>query len=189
MISSLVLLLACSGTSIKTDTADTVADTDDTNSSLTAPPLVINELLAVNDTTYADNAGEYDDWIELYNTGSAIVQFTGLYLSDDTDNPLKWALPSGQGIDAGGFSLFWADDDDGNGDSGTPSQGDRHMSFNLSSEGETLYLTYAEGGESVTVDAIEFGQQQPDISAARVPDGSLNWQYGTPTPDASNGGR
>lgn len=186
------VLAACSGQISTDDTAGGGGDTD-SGSSLTAPPVVINEILASNQSTNTDNAGEYDDWVEIYNTGSSIVQFSGLYLSDDPDNPLKWALPSGQGIDAGGYALFWADDDDGissdTGDTGdNVSQGDRHMSFKLSASGETLLLTYAEGGESVQVDAVEFGTQQPDVSAARVPDGSLNWAYGTPTPNASNGG-
>ncbi|MDP2317637.1 MAG: lamin tail domain-containing protein [Pseudomonadota bacterium] len=186
----LPLLLACAGTNDIAVGDDTSGDTDTNTSSLTRPTVVINEFLAVNDTTVADSAGEYDDWIELYNTGTAIVQFEGLYLSDDPGVPLKWALPSGQGIDAAGFALFWCDDDDGEGDSGAPSQGDRHTSFNLSSGGETLVLTYAVGGESVMVDAIEYGSQQPDISAARIPDGNEGadaMQYGTPTPDASNG--
>lgn len=185
MILLFPLLVACSG-SVSTD--DTAKNNEtDPGSSLDAPPLVINEFLAVNETINADPAGEYDDWIELYNTGDSIVQFDGLYLSDDEENPLKWALPTGQGIDAGGYALFWADDDDGVGDSGAPSQGDRHTSFNLSSEGEMLMLTYTEDGDSVQVDAIDFGRQQPDISAARVPDGSLTWEYGAPTPNASNG--
>jgi len=189
MILLLSYLSACSGSVSTEDTSGgTGGGTDDTHSNLTAPPLVINEFLAANEAAYADNAGEYDDWIEIYNTGTSIVQFDGLYLSDDPDNVLKWALPSGQGVDGGGYALFWADDDDGVGGSGAPTQGDRHLSFNLNAGGETLLLTYAEGGDSVQVDAIEFGQQQPDISAARVPDGSLTWQYGTPTPNATNGG-
>jgi hypothetical protein len=193
MLSLLPLLVACAGTNDiavgddSSATGDT--DTDTTSSSLTRPSVVINEFLAQNDTTNADAADEYDDWIELYNTGSAIVQFDGLYLSDDQENPLKWALPTGQGIDAGGYALFWCDDDDGLGDSGTASQGDRHTSFNLSSSGETILLTYAVGGDSIMVDAIAFGAQQPDISAARIPDGNEDapMQYGTPTPNATNG--
>jgi hypothetical protein len=185
---NLLLFLACSGTPIVGDTSDGTGDDTGGGSGLTAPPLVINEFLAVNDTINADNAGEFDDWVEIYNTGSSIVQFNGIYLSDDPENPLKWALPGGQGIDARGYALFWCDDDDGVGDSGAASQGDNHTSFNLSSDGETLVLTYAEGGKSVQIDAIEFGTQQADIAAARVPDGSLNWQYQAPTPNASNGG-
>ncbi len=186
MFALLPLLLACTGTDAPAKD-DSSGDTDP--SSLVRPTVVINEFLAVNDTINADNAGEYDDWVEIYNTGTAVVQFDGLYLSDDESNPLKWALPTGQGIDPSGFALFWCDDDDGEGDSGAASQGDHHTSFNLSSVGETLMLTYAVGGDSVMVDAIEFGNQTADISAARVPDGdeTQTMRYGTPTPNATNG--
>ena len=120
----------------------------------------------------------------------SVVTFDGLYLSDDKENPLKWALPSGQGIDAGDYVLFWCDDDDGEGlDSGSAvDQGDYHTSFNLAGDGESLVLTYAVGGDSVRVDAIDYDAQSADLSAQRIPDGSLTWDYATPTPEASNGG-
>ncbi len=186
----LPFLLACTSTDVSVgDDTSPGKDKDTDPSSLVAPTVVINEFLAMNDSINADSAGQFDDWVEIYNTGTTIVQFDGLYISDDPAEPLKWALPTGQGIDAGGYALFWADDDDGEGDSGAPSQGDRHMSFKLSSSGESLLLSYAEGGESVRVDAIEYGTQQPNISAARKPDGNEDqpMQYGAPTPDATNG--
>ena len=30
--------------------------------------IFINELMAKNDAAVADNAGEYDDWVEVYNS-------------------------------------------------------------------------------------------------------------------------
>ena len=100
MLTLTLALLACIGADIKTD--DTGGSSDDTGggSNLTAPPLVINEFLAINNATNMDNYDEFDDWVEVYNTGTSVVTFDGLYLSDDKENPLKWALPSGQGIDA-----------------------------------------------------------------------------------------
>src|SRR5665647_1552707 len=47
-----------------------------------AEPVVINELMPVNSTTVADNYGEYDDWIELYNLSPSPQDLTGCYLSD-----------------------------------------------------------------------------------------------------------
>lgn len=188
MTSLLPLLLACAGTDAPADdTSPNVGDTDP--SDLARPTVVINEFLAENDTINSDAAGQFDDWIELYNTGTEMVQFDGLHFSDDPAEPLKWALPSGQSIEPGGYALFWADDDDGIGDSGAPSQGDRHLGFKLSALGEDIILTYAEGSDSVMVDAIKYGAQQPDISAARIPDGNEDapMQYGTPTPEAPNG--
>ena len=56
-------------------------------------PLVINELMADNETALADEAGEYDDWVELYNRGQAPVQLSGYFLSDKADDPWLYALP------------------------------------------------------------------------------------------------
>ena len=45
--------------------------------------LVINEIMASNFTKVADQDGEYDDWVELYNGGSNAVNLSGFYLSDN----------------------------------------------------------------------------------------------------------
>ena len=34
----------------------------------------------------ADNAGEFDPWIELYNAGTTAISLTGCYLSNDPAN-------------------------------------------------------------------------------------------------------
>ena len=39
--------------------------------------LVINEIMASNFTKVADQDGEYDDWVELYNGGSNAVNLSG----------------------------------------------------------------------------------------------------------------
>src|SRR4030042_6745122 len=38
-----------------------------------SPNLVINEFCASNQSIIADNFGEYDDWIEIHNKGTASV--------------------------------------------------------------------------------------------------------------------
>ena len=38
--------------------------------------LMINEIMAINDTTISDNSGEYDDWIEIYNNGKTLSRLT-----------------------------------------------------------------------------------------------------------------
>ena len=40
-----------------------------------------NELMANNRSTVADEAGEYEPWIELYNPGCHTVNLEGLYLT------------------------------------------------------------------------------------------------------------
>ena len=45
--------------------------------SMNSPSLFVNEIMAVNDSTIADEAGEYDDWFEIYNAGEESVRLEG----------------------------------------------------------------------------------------------------------------
>jgi len=54
-----------------------------------AQPPLINEFMASNATTIADDDGDYSDWIELYNPGLADYELKDHYLSDDSDDPLR----------------------------------------------------------------------------------------------------
>lgn len=76
----------------------------------TAALLKINEFMASNDTTIADEYGDYGDWIELYNADNAPVYLGNKYLTDDLGNPDKWQMPD-MYLSANDFVLFWADDD------------------------------------------------------------------------------
>ncbi|MBN2269254.1 MAG: hypothetical protein JXN61_01485 [Sedimentisphaerales bacterium] len=57
--------------------------------------LFINEFMADNETTKEDpdEPGEYPDWIEIYNAGSATIDLGGMYLTDDINEPDKWMIP------------------------------------------------------------------------------------------------
>ncbi len=59
----------------------------------TNTPVVINEFTASNKSALADPQGEYDDWIELRNITDQEVNLTGCYLTDEPNNPRKWAFP------------------------------------------------------------------------------------------------
>ncbi len=144
---------------------------------------VVNEILADNETILADDAGEYDDWIEIYNPGSSELQLAGMYFSDDFTDPQKFhLLPSDSSqtlVAPHGFLVLWCD--------GDPEQGPRHLDFSLGASGEEILITAADG--STLLEHIEFGQQQEDISIGRVPDGSSSIVSLTePSPGASNGG-
>ncbi len=56
--------------------------------------IVINEGSNKNYSTIADEDGEYEDWIELYNAGAAPVNLFNYSLSDDPLIPDKWVLPN-----------------------------------------------------------------------------------------------
>ncbi len=57
--------------------------------------LVINEFMADNATTLMDpdEAGEYPDWIELYNGTAEAITLNGLFLTDDLNEPARWQIP------------------------------------------------------------------------------------------------
>jgi len=62
--------------------------------------VVINEASNKNYRQLADEDGEYNDWIELYNKGDNGIDLSGWALSDSKKNPAKWQfgntiLPSG----------------------------------------------------------------------------------------------
>ncbi|MCP4456195.1 MAG: hypothetical protein GY809_32455 [Planctomycetes bacterium] len=63
-------------------------------STIAGTGLVINEFMASNTATLEDpdDAGQWPDWIELYNASDQPVTLNGLYLSDDVNKPTKWRV-------------------------------------------------------------------------------------------------
>lgn len=140
--------------------------------------LVINEFMAKNSDApggVQDPEGEFDDWVELYNNTNQVVELEGYYLSDKMDNPLKWAFPSGTIIEPNGYLIIWADDDE--------DQEGLHTNFKLKAEGEALILSHADG---TVIDSMSFGEQQENVSSARLPNGTGNFQQHIPTFDQNN---
>jgi hypothetical protein len=145
------------------------------------PAVYINEFMASNTSTIQDESGRYPDWIELFNASEAEADLSGWWLSDDIGEPFSWQIPDGVTIPAGGHLLIWADND--------TSEGLTHASFQLAAEGgEDIALFGPNVLDNPLIDSVEqFGVQQPDISLARLPDGSASWQVDTtPTPEAPN---
>ena len=139
----------------------------------------INEIMADNDATIEDpdEAGAFEDWIELYNSGTTSVDLGGFYLTDDAAEPTQWQFPDGSTIDAGGYLIIWADDD--------TDQGDNHASFKLSAAGEAVLLYNVDG--STLVDSVMFGEQTAEVSYGRFPDGSSTLAIlSAATPGAAN---
>lgn len=137
--------------------------------------VVINEFLADNESGELDEAGENEDWLELYNNTNSPISVFGLYLSDDASNRNKWAFPANVSIPANGFLVVWLDNDD--------LQGPFHANFKLSAGGETLILS---DGASTVLDEISFGQQLPDVTYGRYPNGTGAFTFMPPTFSANN---
>ena len=56
-------------------------------------PVRISEALFDNAFSAIDSYGDRSDWVELYNAGAQSVSLLGYYLSDDADDPTRFALP------------------------------------------------------------------------------------------------
>jgi hypothetical protein len=144
-----------------------------------AAPMVINELMASNSNTVADDWGAYPDWIELYNPTDGDVDLGGYYVSDDPEQPRRVALPKGLTVKAKGYLLLWADND--------TDEGGSHLPFKLAKEGEAALLS---GPDGALLDSVGFENAQRDWSYARFPNavGTFGWcasaSPGDPNPDA-----
>jgi spore coat protein CotH len=143
------------------------------------PQLFINELMADNDYTIADEYGEYDNWVEIYNGDDEAVWLGDKYLSDNLSNPDKWQLPDVT-MQPGTFIIIWAD--------GQPEQGPFHADYKLNDEGEELGIFDNETSGYYLIDSVSWGVQTIDISYGRQFDGEMPWIFFTePTPGSSNG--
>lgn len=146
-------------------------------------PVRINEVLTSNLMGITDEVGQLEDWVEIYNPGPQAVDLAGYYFTDTFDDPMRWRVPSGipefTVVPAGGYRLFWADDD--------ANQGWNHMTFRFSASGEHLAFRSPDG--FTVVDSLFLPALAPDISYGRLTDGGLPWvQFMATTPEASNNG-
>lgn len=142
------------------------------------PQIVINEVMASNSSTIADEHGDFDDWIELYNAGSVPVNLTSLYLSDKDGSPLYWDLPD-YTMEPNTFLLVWADNQTW--------QGPFHARFAVSASGERLYLWQKRSTGLRLIDEIDVPATPTDVSYGRAVDAGLPWIFfDEPTPGASN---
>lgn len=137
--------------------------------------IVINEIMAENNSTVTDQDGEYDDWIELYNNTSTSIDLSGFNLSDNTTNLAKWTFPQGTIIDANDYLIVWADDD--------LSQSGLHASFKLSASGESVILS---DNSLNIIDQFLYGNLTNDISFGRYPNGNGTFTTMNPTYDMNN---
>ena len=120
-----------------------------------AAAIVINEIMASNGMY--ENEESYD-WIELYNRSKKTVDLSGWMVSDGKKNLAKFVFPSGTKLKAGGYLTIWCTGDD-TVEAGTKSP--YSATFSLSAEGETLYLSNAEGER---VQTLEYPQQYGNVS-------------------------
>ena len=147
------------------------------NNQDTSDILIINEFMALNESSIADESGDYEDWVELYYNIPDEINLDGYFLTDNLNNPSKWMFPDIE-ISGEGYIFIWTDDDE--------EEGALHTNFNLSGSGEEIGLF---DPNLNLIDEISFGNQTDDVSYGRVVDGGYSWQFfDIPTPGYSNSG-
>ena len=140
------------------------------------PEVSLNEIMASNSTACADTFGEFDDWIELYNSTGKTISLENYAIADDAGAVAKAVLPAGVEIPAHGYLILWLDQQ---------VQGVDHLPFKLDADGDALTLYAPDGAE---LDTYAWTRAQQDKSFARVPDGSGEFTTcGASSCGASNG--
>jgi len=119
---------------------------------------VINEFMAINDSTLQDEDLDYSDWIEISNTSTTTLNIAGWYLTDSTNDLTKWQFPA-TNLQAEGFMIVFA-----SGKDRAIAGAELHTNFKLSGYGEYLALVKPDG-QTIAYDyAPQFPIQKSDIS-------------------------
>ena len=144
----------------------------DGSSALTAT-IIVNEFLASNETCCgSDIFGSGEDFVELYNYGTAPINIGGWGFSD-SEGSIATIAPDTT-IPPSGFLILWYTGE---------TNGFPEIDAKLSSGGETVY---GEDSSGTTVFSVSFDAQDEDVSYGRYPDGSDTWQQMNPTPGSTN---
>jgi hypothetical protein len=73
--------------------------------------IVLNEICPSNISIISNDDGKYDDWIEIYNSGSSTVNLQGYGLSDDPSDLHRFTFPS-VSLNAGSRMVVFCSDRD-----------------------------------------------------------------------------
>jgi len=138
--------------------------------------LCINEFMAANSSTLADQEGEYSDWIELYNSSTGLINLSGWVLTDDPNNRSKWIIPQ-LVLHSNQYLVVFA-----SGKNQTDPIFEFHTNFKLSSSGGYLALIDPRG--NIVTEFESYPAQQSDVSFG-YSDGEYIF-YAVPTPGEEN---
>lgn len=115
-------------------------------------PVRINEVLA-------HAASPFEDAIELCNTGTTAVDIGGWWLSDDLLEPMKFQIPAGTILPAGGFAVFYE-----------KAIGSGAVPFALSLRGDEVRLSAVDPAGTLTGygSLVRFGASPANVPFGRV---------------------
>ena len=131
------------------------------------PEIWINEILPNNSSINADNSNQFDPWIELFNSGDTSIDLSELYLSDDTDNLLKWRFPSGAYLAPNQFLIVWCD-----AQPEQTTQSEFHTNFKLNPTNGIVLISRLQFNSPAVVDYLTYNNLPVDKSIGLIPDGN-----------------
>ncbi len=134
----------------------------------------LSEVMARNSLYFADELGEYSDYVELRNTTARDIDLAGWYLSDSGDDLKRWSFPSVI-LPAGGSLAVHC-----SGEDRIDNTAHLHTDFKLGT-GENVYLSRPDGH---TVSMIELPELACD-QALSLADGAWTTDL-APTPGLAN---
>lgn len=148
--------------------------------------LYINEVMVQNDSNLVDDFGNRIGWIELYNSKFAPLEISNIYITNDRNNPTKYAVPLDDvntRIPKRQHVVFFAD--------GMPGRGTFHTSFVLNPDTENWIGLY-DSDKQTLIDSVLIPVIPANASYARKADGIGEWEIRTDrgesviTPSSSN---
>ncbi|HET6409878.1 MAG TPA: lamin tail domain-containing protein, partial [Chthoniobacteraceae bacterium] len=133
----------------------------------------LNEVLARNEGVVTDPAGNWPDFIEIFNPGASSFDMSGMKLGTDNPFATDWVFPVGSTVAAGGFLRLWCDS------SRLPDA--TNIGVALADHGGGVWLYNTNG---LKVDQIDYGPQARNLSIGKS--GGLWRLLAQPTPAAAN---
>jgi CotH kinase protein/Lamin Tail Domain/Chitobiase/beta-hexosaminidase C-terminal domain/Bacterial TSP3 repeat len=143
--------------------------------------VIINEIMANNDTGIVDEDGDAVDWLELWNPTNSDIDLTGWSLTDDPLFSRKFVFPAGTMITAGEYKLIYVSGK-------VPPPGPSiHTNFRMERAGEYLALfNAADPVTPVHEFAPTFPKQKKDTSYGYLGSTAFLRYFDVPTPGAFN---
>lgn len=136
--------------------------------------LRINEVMVENTANIIDEYGQHSAWIELFNGNFGPLNINSIYITNDSTDKKKYAVPVGSEVTTMGkrqHLVFFAD--------GQPTLGPLHTSFTLVPGQENWIGIYDAGGKLLDYVVIP-ATLEANQSFARIEDGADDWTVRRP---------
>jgi hypothetical protein len=159
------------------DNPDDIATLHRVTVPLASSALRLSELVAANTMGLRDETGQFEDWVELVNTGPASIYLNEYALGKNPLDPTNsWSFPVGTTLNPGQYLIVICDND-----SGTNML---HANFKLNRDGDRIYLFQRNTGQ--VVDSLSFNGMPSDTSFGIVAANAEAQVLAWPTPGAAN---